>query len=94
VREIRRRTRRNFSPEEKIRIVLEAFEASRAFRNCAVVKASPRHLSQSEKCSYASPTYSFDLQKRVSCASVIGLARRFVSSAAQRVAWSVVLFET
>ena len=36
VREIRRRTRRKFAPEEKIRIVLEGLRVSRAFRSCAV----------------------------------------------------------
>ena len=34
VREICRRTRRKFSLEEKIRIVLEGLRASRAFRIC------------------------------------------------------------
>ena len=40
VRDIRRRTRRKFSPEEKIRIVLEASGVSRASPSFAAERAS------------------------------------------------------
>ena len=47
VREIRRRTRRKFSPEEKVRIVLEGLRgeqsvSDRVSRSCVAGKASPR----------------------------------------------------
>ena len=42
VREIRRRTRRKFSPEEKIRIVLEGLRGEQSVAELCVVKASPR----------------------------------------------------
>ncbi len=42
VKEIRRATRRQFSAEEKIRIVLEACAARRASPNCAGARESSR----------------------------------------------------
>ena len=42
VQDIRRKTRRRFSAEEKIRIVLEGCGAKRVSRRCAVAKASIR----------------------------------------------------
>ena len=43
VREIRRRSRRKFSPEEKIRIVLEGLRGEQSVSDfCADEKASPR----------------------------------------------------
>ncbi|MBW2693206.1 MAG: hypothetical protein JRE57_11325 [Deltaproteobacteria bacterium] len=41
VREIRRKTRRKFAPEEKVRIVLEGLRASKASPSCAAAKALP-----------------------------------------------------
>jgi transposase-like protein len=42
VREIRRRTRRKFAPEEKIRIVLEGLRGEQSIQSCAAAKGSPR----------------------------------------------------
>ncbi len=44
VREIRRKTRRKFSSEEKIRIVLEGLRGEESSPSCAVAKASAPNL--------------------------------------------------
>ena len=42
VRDLKRRTRRKFSAEEKIRIVLAGVRGEDSIRSCAVVKACTR----------------------------------------------------
>ena len=42
VREIRRKTRKKYSAEEKVRIVLEAFGGRKRLQSCVVEKASTR----------------------------------------------------
>ena len=46
VRDIRRKARRRFSAEEKIRIVIEAREVRRASPRCIAAKASWRILAR------------------------------------------------
>lgn len=48
VREIHRRTRRKFAPEEKIWIVLEGCTGSKASRSCTAGSLSPQETSAAQ----------------------------------------------